>query len=345
MKKNFLDLEQQDIIDLAQDLGLAKFRAKQLVEWQNKGISSFDEMTNLSKDIREKLSQDYYPGLPEVRERFQSADSLSQKFVLAYPDGHIIEAVLMKQKYGYSLCMSTQVGCYMGCKFCASTGLKKERNLTRGELLGQFFCIEKLISPELITNIDLMGIGEPLDNYKEVVAFIKRITDSNYRNFSARKVSLSTCGLVPEIRKLANEGLPLTLAVSLHAPTQALREEIMPIARTYPLTDLLEATHYYFDKTGRRVTYEYTLFKDFNDSKYEARALAELLHGVNCHVNLIPANKVEGSPFLPSSPEIVNAFLNELNRKGINATLRKSFGQDIDAACGQLRRDSLLEDE
>lgn len=344
MLTNFLDLETADLEALVADLGLPRFRAKQLKEGQFQAKRNFDEMTNLPKELRAYLNEHFFTGLPELQSQLISDDGLSRKLLLAYPDGEVIEAVIMEQSYGHALCLSSQVGCVMGCRFCASTGLAKARNLSRGELLGQFLLAEKLIAPARISNVDLMGIGEPLDNYEELLAFIRRLIDPDYRNFSARKICLSSCGLVPQIRRLAHEGLPLTLTISLHAPWQELRSELMPISRVYPLNELMEAAKYYFEQTGRRVSFEYALFAGVNDSPEAARALAQLLHGLNCHVNLIAANPVPGTEFQSAGREGAEKFLAILTGKGINATLRRSFGKDIQAACGQLRRSRLLED-
>lgn len=343
MQRNFLDLSREDIQVWTKSKGLSDFRAKQIYEWQARGISEFQEMTNLSKEVRENLAHDFFPGLPEIKTAHSSQRDGSSKFLLAYPDGSCIEAVLMQHNYGVSACLSTQVGCNMACAFCASTGLQKGRNLSSGELLAEFFVLEKYLGKP-IDNLDLMGIGEPLDNYKEVLSFIKRLINPDFRNFAVRKICLSTCGLVDKIRELADEGLGLTLSISLHAPTQTLRAKIMPIAKRYPLEELISAADYYFQKTGRRISYEYALFADFNDSSACAEQLVDLLKGRNCHVNLIPANAVPGRPFRASKEESIENFFKILQRGGINATLRRSLGQDIDAACGQLRRSTLLED-
>lgn len=343
MQKNFLDLSLEDILEWTKSKGLPNFRAEQIFEWQARGIADFQEMSNISKKVREELAQDFFPGLPQVKAAQSSQSDGSSKLLLAYPDGSCIEAVLMQHKYGVSACISTQVGCNMACAFCASTGLHKGRNLSCGELLGEFFALERYLAKP-IDNLDLMGIGEPLDNYQEVLNFIKRLIDPNFRNFAVRKICLSTCGLVDKIRDLADEGLGITLSISLHAPTQKLRAKIMPVAKRYPLEELLSAADYYFQKTGRRISYEYALFADFNDTTACAVKLAELLKGRNCHVNLIPANAVPGRPFRASRTETVENFLKVLQREGINATLRRSLGQDIEAACGQLRRSALLED-
>ncbi len=338
---NFLDLEKTDLQAWCQKQAFPAFRAKQLYQWQSKGISDFSDMSNLPLALRDKLAADFWPGLPDIRQVQSSSHEDSQKFLFAYPDGETIEAVLMSHNYGLSACLSSQIGCRMACRFCASTGLALKRNLTRGDLLGQFLALEHY-SGQAISNLDLMGIGEPLDNYTEVIAFIRRLTAPDFRNFSVRRISLSTCGLIEKIYDLAKEGLGLTLAISLHAPDQDLREKLMPIAKTNPLEDLLEAADFYFAQTGRRVSYEYALFAGINDSIDQARALAQLLRGRNCHVNLIPANEVETSPFKATHLQQVQAFARTLQDQGINATVRRSLGKDIDAACGQLRRRSLL---
>lgn len=339
--KNFLDLEKTDLEAWCQDQGFPKFRAKQLYQWQSKGLDDFSALSNLPLDLRTKLSETFWPGLPKIRQVQRSKQSESQKYLFAYPDGETIEAVLMFHHYGMSACLSSQIGCRMACRFCASTGLALKRNLSRGDLLGQFLALEDHAG-QAISNLDLMGIGEPLDNYTEVLAFIRRLLAPDFRNFSVRRISLSTCGLIDKIYALAAEGLGLTLAISLHAPDQALRETIMPIAKNNPLPDLLEAADFYFEQTGRRVSYEYALFDGINDSLDQAKALAKLLTGRKCHVNLIPANAVEHSPFQATAPAQVQAFAKMLERQGINATVRRSLGQDIDAACGQLRRRNLL---
>lgn len=341
MKKNFLECTPEEFETLVKNLQMPLFRAKQLVNWQGKAIQSFSEMTNLPKLLREKIESLYYPGLAQVEQHWISEDDASEKFVLSFVDGEVIEAVLMKSKYGISVCLSTQVGCKMACRFCASSGLHFVRNITCGELLGQFLLLEKF-SKKRISNIDLMGIGEPLDNYDEVLAFIRRISGEGFRKISARKICLSTCGLIPRIQQLAEEGIPLTLSISLHAPNQAIREQIMPIAKKYPFSDLLKAAEEYFACTGRRVSYEYAMFSGVNDSLDAASELASVLQGKNCHVNLIPANPIEGAGFSPSSAKQIQAFKSVLTKRGINATVRRSLGTDIEAACGQLRRSSLL---
>lgn len=338
---NFLDLEKTDLQAWCQAQAFPAFRAKQLYQWQSKGLSDFSAMANLPLALRDQLAKDFWPGVPQIQQVQSSSQADSQKFLFAYPDGETIEAVLMSYHYGLSACLSSQIGCHMACRFCASTGLALKRNLTRGDLLGQFLALEHY-SGRAISNLDLMGIGEPLDNYTEVMAFIRRLVAPDFRNFSARRISLSTCGLIEKIYDLAREGLGLTLAISLHAPDQALREKLMPIAKTNPLTDLVQAADFYFAQTGRRVSYEYALFAGINDSLDQAKTLAQLLRGRNCHVNLIPANEVDGSPLRPSPPSQVQAFAKTLQGQGINATIRRSLGQDIDAACGQLRRRSLL---
>lgn len=340
MLQNFLDLEKDAIKRLVAEAGLKPFRANQLYAWQSKGIADFSEMTNLSAELREQLAEEFYPGLPQPVQSRQSTGGKSAKYLFSFPDGEVIEAVLMEQPYGLAACLSSQIGCAMGCTFCASTGLAFKRNLSRGELLGQFFQLEKLAQAK-ITNLDLMGIGEPLANYREVVAFLHRLIRPDFRDFAGRKICLSTCGLVDEIYRLAQENIPLTLSISLHAPNQSIREQLMPIARKYPYDEVLQAAAAYFAATGRRVSYEYALFKDINDQPEHAFELAKRLRGQNCHVNLIPGNRVPASPWQASSRDSCQKFQKILEKGGVNTTLRRSLGQDIEAACGQLRRSQL----
>lgn len=341
MKVNFLDPELKEWEKLCADEGWPKYKAKQIYRWQGRGIESFDEMSDVSKAMRARLAELYYPGLPKLKEHYSSHTDHSEKFALELEDGQRIESVLMRHNYGNSACISTQAGCKMGCKFCASTGLRFARDLSAGEMLSQILFIQRH-SGEEIARLDLMGIGEPLDNYEETVRFIRKCQDDAILGLSPRKVSLSTCGLVPEIYQLAKEGLPVTLTISLHAPEQKLREKIMPIAKKYDLADLISAADFYFSESGRRISYEYALFADVNDSVEDAHSLADLLHGKNCHVNLIPANTVEGTGLLGSKADSVKTFASVLEKRRIQVTVRRSLGQDIQAACGQLRRSSLL---
>lgn len=343
MKRNFLDLEKKDIETFCAEQGWPKFKAGQIFRWQGRGLESFEDMSDLSKAHREVMKEAFFTGFPTVSDHYVSSKKDSEKFVLAMEDRQIIEVVLMSHRYGFSACLSSQAGCRMGCRFCASAKLGLERNLSRGELLSQLVFLQK-VSGNAVSRIDLMGIGEPLDNYEEIIAFIKRIKDPDIMNFSPRKITLSTCGEVDKIRQLAKEDLPITLAVSLHAPNQALREMLMPIARRFDFQELMHAAEDYFDMTGRRVSYEYALFDKINDRREHAIELAQVLKGQNCHVNLIPANAVPGTGLNASTPEAIKAFMEELERRKIQVSLRRSLGQDIQAACGQLRRSHLLAD-
>lgn len=340
MKRNFLDLEKSEIEDFCRQKGLPAYRAGQIFRWQARGIASFDELTDLSKELREALDEAFYPGLPKAGKSLASKLSSSRKAILTLKDGEIIESVLMRHRYGLSACLSTQAGCRMGCRFCASTGLGFHRHLSRGELLGQLLWLQREAG-EKIDRIDLMGIGEPLENLEEVLAFIRRIRDEESLNISPRKLTLSTCGLVPAMNELAQAGLPLTLAVSLHAPNQEIREKLMPVARLYRYDELLRACKAYFAATGRRVSFEYALFKDVNDRPEHAEELARRLADMQGHVNLIPANAVAGTGLLASGEKRCRKFQTILERRHIQVTLRRSLGQDIDAACGQLRRNQL----
>lgn len=344
MKRNFLDVEKENLTQWCLEKGFPRYRGQQLWEWQSRGINSFDDMTNLPLSIRNQLREEFIPGLPEVFQKIESQTGDSLKAGLTLWDGQQIEVVIMRHPYGQSLCLSTEVGCAMGCRFCASTGLGFPRRLTRGELLGQFFLAQKLLGQK-VTHIDLMGIGEPFDNYEEVIGFIRRLQDPQGLCFSPRNITLSTCGLPEGMRRLAQENLPVTLSLSLHAPNQDIREQLMPIAKKVPYDELLSLAVDYFQQTGRRVSYEYALFKGVNDKPEHARELAGHLQGQNCHVNLIPANPVPGTGFLPSDKRAIQEFQSILEKRHIPVTLRRSLGKDIRAACGQLRRSALLDRE
>lgn len=339
--RNYYDLERSDFEALCKAEGWPSFRAKQLFEWQSKGFDRFDDLNNLPLAMRERLKALLSQGQFSVIEAVHSKASHSDKYVLSLGQGEVLEAVLMRHSYGNSLCLSTQSGCRMGCRFCASGYAPFGRQLSTGELLEQFLLVSRR-SEGRISHLDLMGVGEPLDNYDAVLRFIRRIGDPSHVNLSLRHVCLSTCGLVPQMEALANEGLPVTLSVSLHAPNQSIRERLMPIAKRYAIEEVLAAAKLYFQKTGRRVSYEYALFQGVNDLPEHARELSILLKGQNCHVNLIPGNAVEGTGLKTSSPAFVQGFLKILKDRHIPATLRKSFGGDINAACGQLRRRRLL---
>ncbi len=322
---------------LEEDLQQPKYRAKQVFDWLHKKMcGGFGEMTNLSKDLREKLAQK-----AELRDATQvavqeSADG-TRKYLFSLCDGERIESVYLPHDYGYSVCISSQAGCRQGCRFCASTLDGLSRNLTASEMLSQVYGISKDTGVR-IDHVVVMGMGEPLDNYENLIRFLSLITDPRGQNLSMRNLTVSTCGLAPEIRRLAEEKLPLTLALSLHAATQKKRELLMPVARRFSLDEVMGACRYYFEKTGRRVTFEYSLIAGKNDSEEDAAELATLLAGMNCHVNLIPVNPVEERDCAEPDPAAVLRFQNKLEKKGINSTIRRGMGRDIDGACGQLRR-------
>ena len=342
LQRNFYDLSVADWQEWCEANHLPSFRATQLFEWQTKGIDSVDEMTNIGKSLRAKIADEFYiPGV-EYREAFHSRDG-SVKYLFRLQDGNLIETVFMPSAGGYTLCLSSQIGCRMGCAFCASAPLGLARNLSAGEMIAQVTKVQRY-QDKRISNIVIMGIGEPLDNYDEIVRFLRRVNSPDGLNISMRHITLSTCGLVPEIARLAEEDMPITLSISLHGPDQKVRERLMPIARRYHFDDVIQAAKDYFDKTGRRVTYEYALFAGINDSVKQAEELALALKGQNAHVNLIPANPVPGTPFKRSPEEQVNRFRDALAKHHINATVRVSMGEDIAAACGQLRKSRIEAD-
>ncbi len=324
------------------DLGQSSFRAKQIFSWlYKKRVSSFDEMTDISKDFRETLIDRFDFSLPTM-EYIQKSKDGTVKCLYKLKDGEMVESVLMKYKYGYSVCVSSQVGCSMACSFCASGLLKKKRNLQPEEMLGQVLGFDKYlkdIDHELrVTHVVVMGTGEPFDNYDNVITFIRNINSPFGLEIGARHITVSTCGLVPGILRFGKEGLQVNLAISLHAPNDEIRNKLMPINKAYPLSKLIPAIiEYGKDSNGRRVTYEYILIKDLNDSLFHAEELYKLIKPTFGYVNLIPYNPVVENGFERSSEHKVDAFHNYLLRKGIKSTVRKEFGSDIDAACGQLR--------
>ncbi|NNJ29067.1 23S rRNA (adenine(2503)-C(2))-methyltransferase RlmN [Lacrimispora defluvii] len=321
--------------------GEKPFRAKQLYEWiHQKLAASYDEMTNLPKTLKEKLSElAELPSLTVVEEKISQIDG-TRKYLFGLSDGNVIESVLMKYKHGNSVCISSQVGCRMGCRFCASTLDGLERNLSPAEMLDQIYRIQK-ITGERVSNIVVMGSGEPLDNYENLVQFIRLLTDENGLNISQRNVTVSTCGIVPGILKLAEEKFQITLALSLHAPNDEVRKSLMPVANRYPLADVLKACHTYFEKTGRRITFEYSLVSGVNDNLKEATALAALLKAQHGHINLIPVNPIKERDYVQSDRKAIEAFKNLLEKNGINVTIRREMGRDINGACGQLRKSFL----
>ncbi|MBQ1237541.1 MAG: 23S rRNA (adenine(2503)-C(2))-methyltransferase RlmN [Oscillospiraceae bacterium] len=320
-------------------IGLPKFRAGQIFQWlHEKQVDSFDEMTNLSADLREKLKENCFISGISIRRKLVSQIDGTTKYLFEFADGETVESVLMQYKHGYSLCISTQVGCRMGCKFCASTLLGLARSLTPAEMLNEVYMAGK-DSGHKISSIVLMGIGEPLDNFDNVMDFLDILSSPKGLNLSLRHVSLSTCGLVEGIYKLMEKKLQLTLSISLHAPNDEIRNQTMPINRKHPIEELLTACREYFRVTGRRISFEYALIEGVNDTPACAQELASRLRGMSAHVNLIPVNPVKERDYKKSSKERIRRFQEILEKHHINATVRRELGSDINAACGQLRRD------
>lgn len=333
---NIKEIKRKEIQDVIVSLGQPAFREKQIFEWLSKGALSWEEMTNVPKALKEQLKEKFSFDNLSVEHEQVSSDG-TRKYLLRCPDGEHVEAVFMKYEYGNSLCVSTQVGCNMGCKFCASTIGGKRRNLKAWEILDEFLVIRRAANED-INHIVLMGMGEPFDNYEEVSEFLDRIHDPQGINLSFRNVTVSSCGLVPMIERFGNEYPQVNLAISLHASSQEAREKIMPIAKKYNLSQLMDACMAHEKKTGRRITYEYTLILGQNDSLEDASRLADLVKGQLCHINLIPLNSVTETGLKGSSRESAQVFASRLEKLGIPATVRRELGSDIDAACGQLRR-------
>lgn len=313
-----------------------KFRAKQIFEWVHKGINDFESMSNLSKELIIKLSQHFYINSGKIEKRFESRIDGTIKYLIRLHDGEIIETVIMKYNHGISICISTQVGCRMGCKFCASTQNGLVRNLESGEILEQILIATKDIG-QRISNIVIMGIGEPLDNYDNVIKFLNLVNSKDGLNIGYRHITISTCGIVPNIIKLSSEGMPITLAVSLHASNDETRKETMPISNKYSIFEILGACRTYIKNTNRRITFEYAMISNVNDTQIHAKELSELLKGLLCHVNLIPVNGIEENCLVRSSNKVIKNFQNILSSKGIETTIRRELGNDINASCGQLR--------
>ena len=348
-KKTIRDLDQQQMTAWMEEAGEKAFRGKQLHEWvHRKQVSDFDEMTNMSKTLREQLGREFVLDPLQVIEKQEAADGSTAKFLFELTDGERIESVWMRYKHGDSVCVSSQVGCRMGCSFCASTMDGLVRNLTPGEMLSQVYDIEREMYPDgqgHINSIIVMGMGEPFDNYENVLSFFRLLTDDKGRDMSARHITVSTCGLPDGIRRLANEGLPVTLALSLHAPNDEIRRSIMPIARRFPMDEVFKACAYYFEKTGRRITFEYSMIRGVNDSPDAAEELAGRCrnlqkNGMPVHVNLIPLNEVKERGHARAAKEDIDSFQKILEKNRINVTIRREMGSEIDAACGQLRRRS-----
>lgn len=319
-------------------MGEKSFRAKQLYQWMHQRLArSYEEMSNLPLSLKEKLSESFtYTSVKPVKVQKSAVDG-TEKYLFELSDGCLVESVWMKYKHGNSVCISSQVGCRMGCAFCASTLDGLERSLLPSEMLDQIYAIT-LLTGERVSNVVVMGTGEPLDNYENLLKFLKLLTDENGLNISQRNITVSTCGLVPEMKRLADEKLQITLALSLHAPNDEKRRKLMPIANRYSVSELMEACACYFETTGRRITFEYALAAGVNDADSDAKELSELIKGLNCHVNLIPVNAVKERNFDRSGKPEILSFKNKLEKNGINVTIRREMGRDIDGACGQLRR-------
>lgn len=338
--KNIKDYNLEELEKEFEEMGEKSFRAEQVFKWiYEEKVTSFDEMTNLSLNLREKLKQNYQMCVYKIIKKQESSDG-TKKYLFDVLDGNAIETVLMEYHHGYSICVSSQIGCKMGCKFCASTGIAFIRNLSSGEIVEQILAVERDQNIK-ISNVVFMGIGEPLDNYDNVVNAIRIINNPKGINIGARHISVSTSGLVPNIYKLAEEKIQCTLSISLHATTDEQRSKMMPVNNMYNIEELLKACKDYIKMTNRRISFEYALAKDNNDNLEDAKRLVNLLKGMLCHVNLIPINKIENGKFDKSSNQNIIKFRDYLNEHGIVATIRRELGSDIDAACGQLRRKML----
>lgn len=336
--KDLLSIEYDELERIVVNLGDKKFRAKQLYDWlHKKQVTSYEDMLNIPKSLKDKLAKEYELKTVAIEQVQESRLDGTKKYLFRLTDDNLIESVFMRYEHGNSVCVSSQVGCRMGCRFCASTIDGLVRNLTAGEILSQIYAIMKETG-ERVSNVVIMGSGEPMDNYDNVVAFIRMLTDDKGINISQRNVTLSTCGIVEGIDRLADEELAITLALSLHAATDEKRRELMPIANKYSLDEIIGACRRYFDRTGRRLTFEYSLVGGVNDHNEDVQNLCRLLKGLNCHVNLIPVNPIKERSYVQSTNEAIHAFKNKLEKNHINVTIRREMGRDIDGACGQLRR-------
>lgn len=338
MKTDIKSLSLNELKIEIEKLGEKAFRAKQLYEWMHVKLArDYDEMTNIPKSLKEKLRESCtYTSLKEVTVQISKLDG-TRKYLFELADGNFVESVWMKYHHGNSVCISSQVGCRMGCRFCASTLDGLERSLTPAEMLDQIYAISRSTG-ERVSNVVVMGTGEPLDNYGNLLKFIQLITDENGLNISQRNITVSTCGIVENMKRLADEKLQITLALSLHGSTQEKRQELMPIARKYDISEVMDACRYYFDQTGRRITFEYSLVGGVNDTDEDAENLCRLVGDINCHINLIPVNPIKERDYIESERKDILKFQNKLEKKHINVTIRREMGRDIDGACGQLRR-------
>lgn len=338
MKKDIKSLTFDQLSEEIKELGLPAFRAGQIYEWLHKKLAgSFDEMTNLSKDLRESLKEAYDLTCLETETMQESKLDGTRKYLFRLSDGNYVESVLMKYHHGNSVCISSQVGCRMGCRFCASTLDGLTRNLEPSEMLDQIYRIQK-DTGERVSNVVVMGTGEPMDNYDNLLVFIKMLTDGKGLNISQRNITVSSCGLCENIRRLADEKLQITFALSLHSVTDEKRRSLMPIANKYSIEELMDTCSCYFEKTGRRVTFEYSLVRGVNDTEEDAKGLISLAGRVKAHVNLIPVNPIKERDYKETEHSAVLAFKNKLEKSGINVTIRREMGRDIDGACGQLRK-------
>ncbi len=337
-KKDIKSFTLSQLKDEMESMGEKPFRAKQLYEWMhNKLAVSYEEMTNIPKTLSDKCMERYSYTALEILQVQESRIDGTRKYLFGLADGNTVESVWMRYKHGNSVCISSQVGCRMGCRFCASTLDGLERSLLPSEMLDQVYAVIRHTG-ERVSNVVVMGSGEPMDNFDNLLQFITLLTDENGLHISQRNVTVSTCGIVPKMYQLADRELQITLAVSLHAATDEKRRKLMPVADSFSLSELMDACACYFEKTGRRLTFEYSLVKDVNDTDEDARQLAALIGGLNCHVNLIPVNPVKEREYVQSERRAVDAFKNKLEKNGINVTIRREMGRDIDGACGQLRR-------
>ena len=340
-KKDIASYSFEELQEEMLAIGEKGFRSRQIYSWiHEKLVDDFEEMTNLPKTLRQKLESAYEIRRVEMEKRQISKIDGTNKFLFCLKDGNMVESVLMKYKHGNSVCISSQVGCRMGCRFCASTLDGLERNLTPTEMLRQVYQIQK-ITGERVSNIVIMGTGEPLDNYDNFLKFIHMVSDEHGLNISQRNITASTCGIVPNIRRLAEEKLQITLALSLHGSNQEKRRSLMPVANKYELHEVLEACDYYFEKTGRRITFEYSLVHGVNDTPEDAKELMGILKDRNCHLNLIPVNPIKERNYEKPDKKSAENFKNKLEKNGINVTIRREMGSDIDGACGQLRRKTM----
>ena len=338
--KNLLDYTLEELQTWMKENGESAFRAKQIFSWIYKEVWDFEGMKNIPNNLKEKLKDNFYIGIPEIEKVYESSIDGTKKMLLKFKDNNIIESVIMKYKHGNSICISTQVGCRMGCRFCASTIGGRVRDLTAGEILSQVIIGQKICG-DRISNIVLMGSGEPLDNFDNVIKFLKLVNAEYGLNIGQRHITLSTCGLVPKIMELADMEMSITLAISLHAFSDEKRREIMPIANKYSISEILDACRYYIEKTGRRITFEYSLVAGINDGKEDAKSLSKILKGILCHVNLIPVNEIKENTLKRPSKKSIEDFEEILKSNGIEVTVRREMGSDINAACGQLRKSYL----